>query len=161
MLITALIVAYTIKLSNDGRFSKVLVAIDGSTESMAAVDRAIRIAKNDNAELIAFNAVQLPVVGYYNPGVLNSELDKGTTEADNWFTDIARRTQEAAGAKVKTQMVRSFGSPSSEIVGYAEKENVDLIVMGTRGRGKMKKMLLGSTASGVVMNASCTVMVVR
>jgi nucleotide-binding universal stress UspA family protein len=58
-------------------------------------------------------------------------------------------------------MVRSFGSPSSEIVSYAEKKNVDLIVMGTRGRGKLKKILLGSTASGVVMNAPCTVMVVR
>lgn len=62
---------------------------------------------------------------------------------------------------MKTQMVRSFGSPSSEIVSYAEKENVDLIVMGTRGRGKLKRMLLGSTASGVVMNSSCTVLVVR
>lgn len=153
--------AYAIKLANGGRFSKVLVAIDGSTESMAAVDRAVRMAKNDDAELIAFNAIQLPVVGHYNPGVLDSVLDKGTTEADNWFRDIERRTREAAVAKFKTQIVRSFGSASSEIVGYAEKESVDLIVMGTRGRGKMKKMLLGSTASGVVMNASCTVMVVR
>jgi nucleotide-binding universal stress UspA family protein len=148
-------------LANGGRFSKVLVAIDGSTESMAAVDRAIRIAKNDDAELIAFNAIQLPVMGYYNPGVLDSVLDKGTTEADNWFRDIERRTREATVTKVKTQTVRSSSSPSSEILSYAEKENVDLIVMGTKGRGQMKKMLLGSSASGVVMNASCTVMVVR
>lgn len=149
-------------MSNGGTFSKVLIAIDGSIESMAAADKAIRIAKNDNAELVVFNAIQLPVVGYYTPGVLDSVLDKGTTEADNWFKDIEKRVQQQTdGAKVKKEIVRSFGSPSSEIVGYAEKENVDLIVMGTRGRGKMKKMLLGSTASGVVMNASCTVMVVR
>ncbi len=153
--------AYTIKLANGRRFSKVLVAIDGSTESMAAVDKAIRIVKNDDAELIAFNAIQLPLVGYYTPAVLDSVLDKGTSEAENWFRDIERRTREAVGAKVKTEIVKSFSSPSSEIVGYAEKENVDLIVMGTKGRGKMKKTLLGSTASGVVMNASCTVMVVR
>jgi nucleotide-binding universal stress UspA family protein len=150
-----------IKLANISTFSKVLVAIDGSTESVAAADKAIRIAKNDNAELIVFNAIQLPVVGYYTPGVLDSVLDKGTTEANEWFRDIEKRVQQTYGAKVKKEIVRSFGSPSSEIVGYAEKENVDLIVMGTRGRGKMKKMLLGSTASGVVMNAPCTVMVVR
>jgi nucleotide-binding universal stress UspA family protein len=139
----------------------VLVAIDGSTESMAAVDSAIRIAKNDDAELIAFNAIQLPVMGYYNPGVLDSALDKRTTEADNWFRDIERRAREANVTRVKTQTVRSSGSPSSEILSYAEKENVDLIVTATKGRGQMKKMLLGSTASGVVMNASSAVMVVR
>ncbi len=150
-----------IKLANSHRFSKVLVAVDGSTESMAAVERAIKITKNDDAELIAFHSIQLPLVGYYTPAVLDSVLDKGTSEAENWFRDIERRTREAVGAKVKTQIVKSFSSPSSEIVGYAEKENVDLIVMGTKGRGKMKKTLLGSTASGVVMNASCTVMVVR
>jgi nucleotide-binding universal stress UspA family protein len=41
-------------------------------------------------------------------------------------------------------MVRSSGSLSSEIVGYAEKENVDLIVMGTRGKRKMKKCYLAA-----------------
>lgn len=152
---------YSIKLPNGNRFSKVLVAIEGSTESIAAVEKAIRLAKNDNAELIAFNAIQLPVVGYYNPRLLDSVLDKETTEVENWFRDIERRTQEAGVAKVKTQAVKSFGSASSEIVSYAEKENVDLIVMWTKGRGQIKKMLLGSTASGVVMNAPCTVMVVR
>lgn len=79
---------YSIKLANGNRFSKVLVAIDGSTQSIAAVDKAIRLAKNDNAELIAFNAIQLPVVGYYNPGLLDSVLDKETTEVENWFRDI-------------------------------------------------------------------------
>jgi nucleotide-binding universal stress UspA family protein len=148
-------------LANAHRFSKVLVAVDGSTESMAAIDRAIRITKNDDAELIAFHSIQLPLVGYYTPAVLDSVLDKGTSEAENWFRDIEKRTREAVRSKVKTQIVKGFSSPSSEIVSYAEKENVDLIVMGTKGRGKMKKTFLGSTASGVVMNASCTVMVVR
>lgn len=91
--------------------------------------------------------------------MLDSVLDKGTTEADNWFRDIKTRAQEATIAKVKTQIVKSFGSPSSEIVAYAEKENVDLIVMGTKDRKQMKKMLVGSTASGVVMNASCSVVI--
>lgn len=127
---------------------------------MAAVDRALQIAKNDDAELIAFNVMQLPFLTHYTPAVLDSALEKGTAEADNWFADIKRRAQET-GTKVRTEMSRGFGSPSSEIVRYAEKESVDLIVMGTRGRGKLKKALLGSTASGVVVNAPCTVMVVR
>lgn len=154
------IVINVVKLAKSHSFSKVLVAVDGSPESMAAVDRAMQIAKNDDAELIAFNVLQLPVMTHYTPAVLDSVLEKGTAEVDSWFADIKRRAQEA-GLKVKTEMSRGFGSPSSEIVGYADKENVDLIVTGTRGRGRLKKALLGSTASGVVMNATCTVMVVR
>jgi nucleotide-binding universal stress UspA family protein len=83
------------QMARAGRFSKVLVTIDGSPESMAAVDRAIEIAKNDGAELIAFNVMQLPVVSPYTPAVLNAALEKGTTEPDTWFGDIKRRAQDA------------------------------------------------------------------
>ena len=147
-------------MAKGGEFSRILVAVDGSQESSAAVDKAIRIAKNDNSELIAFNVLQLPVVSQYTPAVLGSALEKGTSDADELLGDVKKKAEEN-GIKVKTSMIRSFGSPASEIVSYAESEKVDLIVMGTKGRGKLKKILLGSTASGVVMNAPCTVMVVR
>ena len=53
-----------------------------------------------------------------------------------------------------------FNAESAEI--YAEvAEKIDLIVMGTRGMGGFKKMLLGSVSSGVVTHAQCTVLVVR
>jgi len=48
-----------------------------------------------------------------------------------------------------------------EIIQYVEKEGIDLIVIGTRGRSGIKKLLLGSTASGVVTYASCPVFVTR
>ena len=126
---------------------------------MAAVDKAIQIAARDGAELIAINVLQMPVVHHFTPAVIGNALEKGTVEAEEWFSDVKRMAE--GGAKIKTQMVKSLGSPASEIVSYAEKENIDLIVMGTKGRSKLKKMLFGSVAAGVVMNASCTVMVVR
>jgi hypothetical protein len=73
--------------------------------------------------------------------------------------ETSSKKAEQDKVKVKTRMTSSFGSLSFEIISYAEKENVDPIVMGTRGRCKLKNMLLFSTASGVVMNAPCTVMV--
>ena len=48
-----------------------------------------------------------------------------------------------------------------EIVNYAERENVDIIVIGTRGQSEFEKLLLGSVTSGVTIYASCTVMVVK
>jgi nucleotide-binding universal stress UspA family protein len=49
----------------------------------------------------------------------------------------------------------------SEIIEFAERENIDLIIMGTRGRTGFKKLLSGSVASGVVNFAHCPVLVIR
>lgn len=147
-------------MAKDDRFTKILAATDGSKESMAAVNKAIRLAINDDAELIILNVLQLPVVNQYTAAMISSALEKGVAEAEGWLKDIKKKA-EADVRTAKTVIVRSFDSTASEIVTYAEKENIDLIVMGTRGRSKLKKMILGSTASGVVMNASCTVMIVR
>ena len=62
--------------------------------------------------------------------------------------------------QLKTQGVVSPISVIGSIVEYAERENIDLIV-GTRGRSAFKRLLLGSTASGIVSHAHCPVMVVR
>jgi len=63
--------------------------------------------------------------------------------------------------QLKTQVIVSPISVTGSIVEYAERENIDLIVIGTRGRSAFKRLLLGSIASGVVTHAHCPVMVVR
>ena len=63
--------------------------------------------------------------------------------------------------QLKTQVVVSPISVTGSIVHYAERENIDLIIVGTRGRSGFKRLLLGSTASGIVTHAHCPVMVVR
>ena len=62
---------------------------------------------------------------------------------------------------MKTEVIVSPISVTGNIVEYAERENIDLIVIGTRGRSAFKRLLLGSTASGVVTHAHCPVMVVK
>ena len=54
-----------------------------------------------------------------------------------------------------------FGSPADQIVDYAEKQGIDLIVMGTHGRGGLEKMWLGSVTEKVLRKAHCPVLVVR
>ena len=66
-----------------------------------------------------------------------------------------------SGVKFKTEVVERPTSTVPAIVDYAERNKVDLIVVGTRGRSGFTKLLLGSVASGVVTYASCPVMVVK
>jgi nucleotide-binding universal stress UspA family protein len=77
-----------------------------------------------------------------------------------WFEPIQTKAKEN-NVKLKSEIVESIMSEVGAIVTYAEHENVDLIVIGSRGRTGFKKMLLGSTASGVVTYATCPVMVVK
>lgn len=147
-------------LGKDGIFSKILVAVDGSDQSMAAAEKAIQMARRDKADIIALHVLQLPTVGHYTPSLFNGVIENGGIEAEKWFGRIKGKAG-SNGVQVRTQLVESVGSPVSVIVDRAQKEQVDLIVMGTRGRTKLKKMLLGSVASGVTTYAPCTVMVVR
>jgi nucleotide-binding universal stress UspA family protein len=63
--------------------------------------------------------------------------------------------------KLRTEVIISSTTIAAEIVDYAQQQNVDLIVTGTKGRSGFKRLLLGSTASGVVTYAHCPVLVVK
>lgn len=127
------------------KFSKILVAVDGSETSINAAGYAIAMAKKDNAQLIALT-------------VIVKENDK--VEAQQWFDKIGKKAQEN-NIQLKTEIIDIPMSVEGAILNYAESENVDLIVIGTRGRSGITRMLLGSVASEVVTYATCPVMVVK
>jgi len=143
--------------------------VDGSESSLKATDHAIEIAKKHDAQLIALNVV-VSQLGYayssgafgltVTPSAINDILDKSKQEAKKWFDNIEKKAA-AQGVKLKVEMVASPNSVVPAIVDYAEKNKVDLIVTGTKGRSGFAKLLLGSVAAGVVTYASCPVMVVK
>jgi nucleotide-binding universal stress UspA family protein len=149
-------------------FARILVCVDGSESSARAADHAIEMAKKHDAQLIALNVVvsQLGYAyssgafGLVTPSTINDLLNKSREEAKKWFDDIEKKAT-AQGVRLKTEMVASPTSVVPAIVDYAEKNKVDLIVTGTKGRSGFTKLLLGSVASGVVTYASCPVMVVK
>ena len=77
-----------------------------------------------------------------------------------WFTEITKNAKHKI-ARIKTDIIDSPMSVVSTIVNYADEEKADLIVIGTRGRWGISKMLLGSVASGVVSYAPCPVVVLK
>ena len=154
-----------------GKFSKVLLTIDGSEQSMNAADYALAMTKkqDNNAQLIALHvlfsqtgyAYSTNLFGLVTPSSINELLEDAKHEAQQWFDKIKEKMNENGDIELKTEVVVSSTSVIAAIVDYAEHENVDLIVIGSRGRSGFKKLLLGSTASGVVTYATCPVLVVK
>ena len=151
-----------------GKFSNILIAVDGSETSMNAAGFGIRMAKKDNAQLIALHVV-LSQLGYtysssllslITPSTIKEILERSKQEAQQWFDKISEKAN-ANSIQLKTEVVISPTSVVGAIVDYAERGNVDLIVLGTRGRSGFKKMLLGSVITGIVTYATCPIMVVK
>ena len=144
-------------------FARILVAIDGSEISMSTVDCAIQMAKKHNSQVIALHVIKIHIATAYllvPSDTLRQLNNKDNQELIKWFEPIETKAKEN-NVKLKTEVVESIMSEVGAIVTYAERENVDLIVIGSRGRSGFKKMLLGSTASGVVTYATCPVLVVK
>lgn len=145
------------------KFSKILVAIDGSEASMDAADYAIQMAREYNSELIALHVIlsDLTIFGPNPPRHIN-ELKQ---EAQKYLDKIREKSNLDSNNSdkkipLRTELIAS-ASAVGGIVGFAEKENTSLIVIGTRGRSGFKKLLLGSVAAGVVTHAHCPVMVIK
>ena len=148
-------------------FKRVLVAVDGSENSKRASRVALRIAERNGAGLIILNVI--PGITYL--GALASRAPVPQSTYDQYYNYANKEAREivdreVANAKgrvvdVKGLAVRTMKTIVQEIVELAAQEKVDLIVIGTRGLGGFKKLLLGSVSSGVVTHADCSVLVVR
>ena len=148
-------------------FSRILVGIDGSEESINAAEYAVSIAKLYNAELIAINVLTSDIgYVYSSPGVESPPLTVRETillaedEAKLWFDKIKEKANKKE-IKIKTEFIVAKKSILHTVLEYAEEQKINLIVVGTRGRSGIKKMLLGSIASGLVTYAPCPVLVVK
>jgi nucleotide-binding universal stress UspA family protein len=147
--------------------SRILVAVDGSDISMNAADYAISLAKNNNnnneAEIFVINVIDLSPIFKMLPSDTRKQLIRigrqDATQMLDTVTEMARR--HSIRKKINTEMIETSVSIADEIIRYAEEKDVDLIVVGTRGRSGMSKALLGSVASKIVTYSPCSVLVVR
>jgi nucleotide-binding universal stress UspA family protein len=156
-------------MSSDQFFSKILVPIDGSEPSFHAARVAVNIANKFNSELIIIYVVVSPskseyanLTGLVTPKQVDMIIENAKKESRNWFKKIEDKVKEEnSNIKISMKVLLTGIAIYGEVIQFAQQENIDLIVIGTRGRSGIKKLLLGSTASGVVTYANCPVLVTK
>lgn len=137
---------------------KILVATDGSSESERAIDKAIELAKDKDVEVVVINVGE----DFCPVGLVEVDCEAikelVLKESKGIMTATSNRLRNA-GIKVKE--VIEFGSPAETIVEVADREKADEIIIASRGRHGIKKLLMGSVASRVLEWAKCPVIVVK
>jgi nucleotide-binding universal stress UspA family protein len=145
-------------------FSKILVAMHESSKSAdKAVDYATRIAKDYNAAILVVLYVVRTQVNL-DTVTLPSHVIDFKQQAQAYLSKISEKIHKQSDTenivKVKTEIVASL-KIADAIVDYAKDKHIDLIVVGPRGRSKLKSLVLGSVTSDVVRSANCPVLTVR
>lgn len=154
---------------NTGFFQpkKILVSTDGSSNADRGIRVAFTIAKDSSAELLIVHVVSEPFPSIYSPtgvGIPSTEYPIYFQIAEKAGKKLIDRTVEIAKSErvnAVGKVINSTTSTVDAILDLAEKENVDLIIVGTRGMGGFKKLLLGGVSSAIVSHAHCSVLVVR
>jgi nucleotide-binding universal stress UspA family protein len=140
--------------------SKILVPVDGSDNSFRALEHAIFLSiKIQEAQITVLYIIEDPPTVYiYSPKI----MEKVRADYESAYTKILERSKELAsksGINIHTVLLE--GDPASKIIGYSKIERFDVIIMGSRGMGKFKEMIVGSISNKVIHHAKCSVMLVR
>ena len=136
--------------------TRILLATDGSREAELAAITAADLAKSTNSELHVVH------VGGFLPTILaqtEAEPAQLEREARELLDEQVKRVEGAEGT-VKEAHLR-LGRADEEIVDLAHEMGAGFIVMGSRGRGRMRRALMGSVSDSVVRHAHCPVTIVR
>ena len=137
---------------------RIVVGVDGSDPGKHALEWAARWAKTTHSEVVAVYAIDIPpTVGdpYTIPLNLNEEWRAGI-RAD--FQNKWLRPLKTAG--VRYRAIVEDGRPASVILGVADREKADLVVVGRRGRGEVAELLLGSVSHEVVLHSRRPVLLI-
>lgn len=140
-------------------YKNILVAIDGSKESQKAFNKAIAIAKRNDAKLIIAHVIDtrsFATVEAYDRTIAE--------RAERFASDLLNEhKQEATAAGItKIELVTEYGSPKVKIAkDLAPHHNADLIICGATGLNAVERFFIGSVSEHITRYAKCDVLVVR
>jgi nucleotide-binding universal stress UspA family protein len=147
-------------------FKKIMIATDGSDCSRLAVDRGIELAKLSGGTVYAIYVVPTDDLSSIDGDSFSLGIDPYWRSVyESWITQGQQAVDYVKGLgemnKVNVEAVLLEGNPSYELIRYAEKEKMDIVIMGTLGKTGLDRLLLGSVAENLVRHSKVPVMVVR
>ena len=150
-------------------FKKILVPVDGSPASKKAAKYAIHIARNEGANIVFLHVLE----GLKQGGAIGLRAKFGDTRlfaalqkemkqsAEKWMSELISVAAKE-GVSAESEVIGDIETHQVQVItDYAKNNEMDLIVMGSRGRSKFKKMIVGSVADGVLTYSGLPVLVTR
>ena len=140
-------------------FTNVLVPVDGSDNSYRALDAALILSEKLGSHVTVIHVMEeIPITHIGSEKLLNELLE--TYKKEN--QDILSKCSQLAtqkGLTIKTFLLQ--GNPASAILDFSKKEKFDLVIMGSRGLGKFKELILGSVSSKIVHHSPSGILLIR
>lgn len=150
-------------------FKKILLAFDGSDASLNAANYAIHLSSLEEAQLIFLNVIenikQGGVIGlrakYGDLKLVEAYTNTRKKNAEKWIKPIEKSAKDK-GINTKVEILEDdMNSLTGFIINYVEKNNIDLIVLGTKGQSKFRRLVMGSVASGIIHHSKCPVLLIK
>jgi len=144
---------------------KIMVAIDGSPQSDKAAEEAVRLGAIGGGRLKSKIYAVLVLPSMRSPSYTDFFPSVPATERPDWEETRERLfyvvDKSARDAGVALEDLVVYGDATEEILNLAEEKECDVIVIGSSGKGRMKRTLLGSVSTKVALHARCSVYIVR
>ena len=150
--------------------NRILVATDASAASNRALKMAAQLAVQYDAKLlivhvirdmqIPFEIKEIPELEYNKLDAFNDAREEIMRKIAEAILKTAKEKAEKVGAK-KVKTAIGTGDPATAILGFAKRRKADMVVVGTRGLGKLKGTVLGSVSRKIAYNAGSSCLIVR
>lgn len=136
-------------------YKHIAVAVDGSENAMRAVKQAAELGKLSGAEKV--DVLSVIAIDVYSDMVYDPVEAHGDAQAE--LVEPAMACLREAG--IEPNLVLMHGRPSEEIIHHAEDNDVDLLIIGSRGLNALQEFAIGSVSHRVIKHVKCPVLVVK
>ena len=135
---------------------KILVPVDGSPYAEKALNRACELSELSNASITIIHVIEKTnVITILDRKEYLTLLRKFGAKA------LEKSRKIALKHEINSKQVVKVGKPANEIINYSKNENIDLVVVGSRGLGNVARLFLGSVSNRLANHAKCSVLIVK
>lgn len=140
-------------------FSKILVPVDGSDISYRALDSSLFLSERLGSKITAIHVIEkVPTVYIQSQKILDEILETHKNESQK-ILDECSSIASKKGITINTILLE--GNPASTILEFSQMEKYEVIIIGSRGMGHFKELILGSVSSKILHHSLCPVLLIR